>query len=105
VSHQVRQFPEPRQERLAGRESTHALSQMDDMWLREKGRETVENVQLLCALASVFRAGRTPTAKERSLTIKFGDVLDDTRHRNPFAANAANQRVVNIDVDGKLRKS
>jgi hypothetical protein len=74
----------------------------NNVWLWEKRNEAVSDAKLLGALSGVVCAAGTPAIKKRAVPMKVGDMLDDRRNGNALAPDAANQRVVHIDVDAKL---
>ena len=74
----------------------------DDVRLREESGKTVRDVELLGALLGVVCAPGTPAVKQRAVPVKITDVLDDGGDRDALAANTANERIVNVDVNAKL---
>ena len=80
----------------------HLLIVDDDLRLRKEARKTMRKVELFGALPSVLRSAGTPAVKKRAACMQLLDVLNYRGNGDALAASAADERVVDINVDAEL---
>jgi hypothetical protein len=68
----------------------------ENIWFGKKSRKAPGNAEFFRTESGILPTTGTPTIKNRSLSVKLSNVLDDGRYRDALAAHAANQRVIYV---------